>query len=120
MSSTVVSSARRGASCGLTDDDRAVLEAADRFARKELAPLSRRMDDDEWWPPEAFAKIGAAGFMGATVPPEYGGAGMDLFASGLVLQAFSRWNPAIAFSYVAHDKRPRTAACGNASSPVRY
>ena len=87
----------------LNADDEAVLEAADKFARTELAPLSRRMDDEEWWPPEAFARIGAAGFMGATVPPDYGGAGMDLFASGLVCQAFARWNPAMALSWAAHD-----------------
>jgi isovaleryl-CoA dehydrogenase len=119
MSSTVVSSARRGASCGLTDDDRAVLEAADRFARKELAPLSRRMDDEEWWPPEAFAQIGAAGFMGATVPPEYGGAGMDLFSSGLVCQAFARWNPAMALSWAAHDNLCVNNIFRNASEAQR-
>lgn len=93
----------RSQSFGLTPDDRAVLEAADKFARKEFPPLSRRMDDEEWWPPEIFPKIGAAGFMGATVPPGYGGAGMDLFSSGLICQAFARWNPAIALSWAAHD-----------------
>jgi len=96
-------SSSRTQSFGLTNDDRAVLEAADKFARKEFQALSRRMDDEEWWPPEIFAKIGAAGFMGATVSPEYGGAGMDLFSSGLICQAFARWNPAIALSWAAHD-----------------
>ncbi|MDO9402007.1 MAG: acyl-CoA dehydrogenase family protein [Polaromonas sp.] len=90
-------------SFALSADDRAVLEAADKFARKEFTPLSRRMDDEEWWPPEIFKKIGAAGFMGATVPAEHGGAGMDLFSSGLICQAFARWNPAIALSWAAHD-----------------
>ena len=88
---------------GLNDDDRAVLDAADRFARQELAPLARRMDDEEWWPEDVFARIGGAGFMGVTVPGEFGGAGMDLFASGLVGQAFARWNPAVALSWIAHD-----------------
>ena len=32
-----------------------------------------------------------------------GGVGIDLFTSGLVLQAFSRWNHALALSWVAHD-----------------
>ena len=96
-------SSSRTQSFGLTNDDRAVLEAADKFARKEFQALSRRMDDEEWWPPEIFAKIGMAGFMGATVSPEYGGAGMDLFSSGLICQAFARWNPAIALSWAAHD-----------------
>ena len=95
--------ASRAQSFGLTDDDRAVLDAADRFARQELAPLARRMDDKEWWPEDVFARVGAAGFMGVTVPQAYGGAGMDLFASGLVGQAFARWNPAVALSWIAHD-----------------
>jgi isovaleryl-CoA dehydrogenase len=93
----------RSSQFALHADDQAVLDAADKFARTVLAPLSGRMDNDEWWPPEAFAQIGAAGFMGATVPTEYGGAGMDLFSSGLVCQAFARWNPALALSWAAHD-----------------
>jgi isovaleryl-CoA dehydrogenase len=40
------------------------------------------MDDEEWWPPEAFARIGATGYFGITAPPSLGGAGMDLFTSG--------------------------------------
>ena len=59
----------------LSADDRAVLDAADKFASKEFVPLARRMDDEEWWPPDIFQRIGAAGFMGVTVPAEHGGAG---------------------------------------------
>jgi isovaleryl-CoA dehydrogenase len=61
------------------------------------------MDDEEWWPPEAFAKIGANGYFGITAPEALGGAGLDLFTSGLVLQAFARWNHALALSWVAHE-----------------
>ncbi len=88
---------------GLDEDQQAVLDHADRFAREQLHPLSRRMDDEEWWPPEAFARIGENGFFGVTVPQSQGGAGMDLFASGLVAQAFARWNHALALSWVAHE-----------------
>ncbi|HXT09197.1 MAG TPA: acyl-CoA dehydrogenase family protein [Roseiarcus sp.] len=87
----------------LNADQELILEQADRFARHELYPLSPRMDAEEWWPQEAFAKIGAQGFFGATVPQDYGGAGLDLIAAGLVTQAFSRWNHALALSCVAHD-----------------
>ena len=87
----------------LDADQELILEQADRFARRELYPLSPRMDAEEWWPQEAFAKIGAQGFFGATVPQDYGGAGLDLIAAGLVTQAFSRWNHAMALSCVAHD-----------------
>ena len=88
---------------GLSDDERQILDAADRFAQRELHPLSRRMDDEEWWPAEAFRRIGETGYFGVPVPETYGGAGMDLFASGLVLQAFARWNAALALSWVAHE-----------------
>ena len=88
---------------GLSDDEMQVLDQADRFARAELYPLSRRMDDEEWWPPEAFPKIGANGYFGIPLPQEYGGAGMDMFTSGLVTQAFARWNHALALSWVAHE-----------------
>jgi isovaleryl-CoA dehydrogenase len=88
---------------GLSDDERQILDAADRFAQRELYPLSRRMDDEEWWPADAFRRIGATGYFGIPVPEAYGGAGLDLFASGLVLQAFARWNAALALSWVAHE-----------------
>lgn len=88
---------------GLDDEQQAVLDHADRFGRNELHALSERMDRDEWWPDEGFRKIGESGFFGATISPEYGGAGMDLLSAGLVLQGFARWNHALALSYVAHD-----------------
>ncbi|MFT3821803.1 MAG: acyl-CoA dehydrogenase family protein [Rubrivivax sp.] len=88
---------------GLSADEQQILDQADRFAQRELYPLAARMDNEEWWPPEAFARIGATGYFGIPVPEAYGGAGMDLFASGLVLQAFARWNHGLALSWVAHE-----------------
>ena len=88
---------------GLSNDEADILHQVNRFAEKELYPLAQRMDDEEWWPDEAFPKIGENGFMGVTAPPEFGGAGMDIMTSGLVLQAMSRWNYALALSWVAHE-----------------
>ena len=87
----------------LTEDQRETLDVADNYARNELYPLAPRMDNDEWWPAEAFPSLGKNGYLGVTVPQQYGGGGADLFTSGLVLQAFSRWNHALALSWVAHD-----------------
>lgn len=93
----------QGGSFDLDATQREILDQADRFARNELYPLSERMDAEEWWPEDAFPKIGENGFFGVTVPEEYGGAGMDLFTAGLLLQAFGRWNHALALSWVAHE-----------------
>lgn len=88
---------------GLSPDEQQILDQADHFARRELYPLAPRMDAEEWWPAEAFPQIGATGYFGVPIPEHYGGAGLDLFASGLVLQAFARWNHALALSWVAHE-----------------
>lgn len=87
----------------LDSDQRATLDLADDFARNELFGLAPKMDNEEHWPAEAFRKIGENGFLGVSIPQEYGGAGMDLVSAGLVAQAFARWNHAMALSVVAHD-----------------
>jgi isovaleryl-CoA dehydrogenase len=87
----------------LTSEEQQILDETDRFARRELYPLAPRMDRDEWWPNDLFPRLGTAGYLGIAVPEEYGGVGSTLVTSGLVLQAISRWNHAVAISWVAHD-----------------
>jgi isovaleryl-CoA dehydrogenase len=88
---------------GLTGDQREILDQVDRFARRELHGLQQRMDDEEWWPEHVFGLFGEHGYLGVTAPVELGGAGLDFFTSGLVVQAVARWNPAIALSVLAHE-----------------
>ncbi|HEY9547269.1 MAG TPA: acyl-CoA dehydrogenase family protein [Solimonas sp.] len=100
---------------GLSNDEFEILGNADRFAQAELYPLAQRMDDEEWWPTEIFPKIGATGYFGVTAPEAYGGAGLDVFTSGLILQAFSRWNHALALAWVAHENLCMNNILANAS-----
>jgi isovaleryl-CoA dehydrogenase len=88
---------------GLTPEQEATLALADQFGRAELLPLAGRMDDEEWWPPEVFPKLGQAGLLGVTIPISEGGPGLDVFGSALVLQGLSRWNQAVALSWLAHE-----------------
>jgi isovaleryl-CoA dehydrogenase len=87
----------------LSAEQAATLDLADRFGRAELAPLAKRMDDDEWWPEDLWPRLGKAGLLGVTIPEAEGGPGLDVFSSALILQAFSRWNPAVALSWLAHE-----------------
>jgi isovaleryl-CoA dehydrogenase len=87
----------------LSAEQREVLDAADQYAREQLHPLAPRMDNEEWWPAEAFQRLGREGYLGITIPQTYGGAGLDIMSTGLVAQAFSRWNHAFGLSWVAHD-----------------
>ncbi len=88
---------------GLSDEEAEILYQADRFAKAELYPVAQRMDDEEWWPTEVFPKIGETGYFGITAPEEYGGSNMDIMTSGLILQAFSRWNHSMGLAWVAHE-----------------
>jgi isovaleryl-CoA dehydrogenase len=103
----------------LSEDQAAILDQADRFARGELYGLSERMDNEEWWPEDAFAKIGDAGFFGVTVPEEYGGVGLDMLSAGVVLQGFARWNHAMALAWVAHDNLCLNNIYRNGNEPQR-
>ncbi|MDA0972858.1 MAG: acyl-CoA dehydrogenase family protein [Bacteroidetes bacterium] len=87
----------------LNEEQQAILDAADQFGRDVLYPLAEKMDNEEWWPEEAFKKMAEFGMLGTTVDPKYGGAGLDYLSSGLIAQAFGRWNHAMALSWVAHD-----------------
>lgn len=104
---------------GLSPEQETILEQADRFARNELYPLAARMDEEEWWPADIFPRIGETGLFGVTAPEEYGGSGLDLMASGLVLQAFARWNHALALSWVAHENLCLHNILRNASDELK-
>ena len=87
----------------LSTEQEQILREADKIGREELLPLAERMDQDEWWPKEIMPKLGGLGFLGVTIPEKYGGAGLDYLESGLILQAFSRYNHAFGLSWIAHD-----------------
>ena len=87
----------------LSEEQRAIFEEANRFAKQELYPLAKKMDSEEWWPEDVFNRIGDAGYFGLTVPEKYGGQGLDLFTSGIVAQVFGRWNYALSLSWIAHE-----------------
>lgn len=107
------------ASFELTPDQREILDTADRYAREQIYPLAARMDDEEWWPDAEFRALGQAGYLGVTAPAEFGGAELDVFGSGLVLQAFSRWNPALGLAWVAHDNLCMNNILRNGNDDIR-
>lgn len=87
----------------LTQDQRAIHDAAFRYAKDRLHPLLKRMDDEDWYPDHLIPMLGADGYCGLTAPPEHGGAGMDLMGAGLVAEAFGYWNTNAAFIWGPHE-----------------
>lgn len=103
----------------LTPDQREILDLASRFSQDELLPLQPRMDDEEWWPPQAMPKLAEMGFLGVTVPESLGGSGSDFFTSGLITQGLARYNPSVALSYVAHENLCLNNIARNAGDAVK-
>ncbi len=87
----------------LSDDEQALREAARHFARKEIAPIADRMDREDYFPLDVFRRLGDAGFLGVTVPTEYGGLGLSYLCHALILEEIARVSPALALSVGAHS-----------------
>ena len=104
---------------GLSPDQLEIQATVDDYAREVFHPLQQRMDDEEWWPPQVFPELGKQGFLGVNVPTELGGAGADFVSECLVIQAISRWNPAIGLSYAAHENLCVDNIVANASPQLR-
>ncbi|MEM7252844.1 MAG: acyl-CoA dehydrogenase family protein [Pseudomonadota bacterium] len=89
-------------SFALSDEPRAMRDQARRFFMDELHPLERKMDEEAWWPDDMFARLGAMGYLGMTIPVEHGGSGLDYLTAGLILEAMAEANPSVAWSAIAH------------------
>jgi butyryl-CoA dehydrogenase len=74
----------------LTDEQRLVYETARDFTDKEIIPRARDNDRNEYFDTEIVAKMAAQGYLGAIVPQEYGGAGLDYLTYGLIVEQVGR------------------------------
>ncbi|HHV48956.1 MAG TPA: acyl-CoA dehydrogenase [Rhodocyclaceae bacterium] len=68
----------------LSAEERQVRNAAREFAQKELAPRTRAAFREETTDPAIYRLLGEMGLLGATLPPQYGGAGLNYVSYGLI------------------------------------
>ena len=66
-----------------------------KFARHEIAPLVREMDESQIMNAGLVRKLFDQGFMGIEVPEDYGGVGSSFFSSILVIEEISAVDPAV-------------------------
>ncbi|MBB4099677.1 acyl-CoA dehydrogenase [Sphingomonas kyeonggiensis] len=79
-----------GLDAQLTDEERMVRDAARDYAQGELLPRVTRAYLDEHFDREIMSEMGALGLLGATIPEEYGGAGLGYVSYGLVAREVER------------------------------
>ncbi len=74
----------------LTDEQRLIRETARSFTDNEIVERARENDRNEHFDLELVGKIAAQGYLGAIVPQEYGGAGLDYLSYGLIVEEVGR------------------------------
>jgi butyryl-CoA dehydrogenase len=79
----------------LTDEQRLIKETAREFTDKELIERTRENARNHHFDLELVRKIADQGYLGAIVPPEYGGAGLDYLSYGLIVEEIGRGDSAI-------------------------
>ncbi|HOJ90933.1 MAG TPA: acyl-CoA dehydrogenase [Saprospiraceae bacterium] len=74
----------------LSEENKAVRDAAREFAQQELLPGVIERDTTMKFPTEQVKRMGEMGFLGMMVSPEYGGGGMDTISYALAMEEISK------------------------------
>jgi glutaryl-CoA dehydrogenase len=74
----------------LTDEERLVRDTAEAYAQEKLQPRVTSAYLEERFDREIMDEMGALGLLGATIPNEFGGAGLGYVSYGLIARAVER------------------------------
>src|SRR2546429_10002134 len=74
----------------LSDEQRLIKNTAREFTDREIVERSRENARNHHFDLEIVKKIADQGHLGAIVPQEYGGAGLDYVSYGLIVEAIGR------------------------------
>jgi glutaryl-CoA dehydrogenase len=74
----------------LSDEERIVRDTAEGYAQEKLQPRVTEAFLEERFDREIMSEMGELGLLGATIPHEYGGAGLNYVSYGLVAREVER------------------------------
>ena len=87
----------------LTDDQERIRQVAREFADAELGNAIAPYEERHEFPHSVVRKLGPLGFLGALVPEEYGGAGLDYVGYALSVEELSRGDASVGITMWAHN-----------------
>ena len=79
----------------LTDEQKLVRETARSFTDKEIIPAAKENARNAHFDTDLVKKIADQGYLGAIVPRDYGGAGLDYITYGLIVEEIGRGDSAM-------------------------
>ncbi len=106
----------------LTPEQQEVRALARDFAEREVAPMSHHFDEIQEFPHEIMAKLAGTGLLGALVPEEYGGAGLDYVSYALAVEELNRMDASVGITMWAHNSlcTNHIALFGSAAQKAAY
>jgi len=87
----------------LSDDQRAIWDAAHSFAQSELAPHSARWDEERHFPVDVLRQAAELGFAGIYVRDDVGGSGLGRLDASLIFEALSYGDVSVAAFISIHN-----------------
>jgi acyl-CoA dehydrogenase len=70
----------------ITEEQKALIETARRFARERIIPVAKECDRDSRFPRDVFDDAWKIGLVNPTLPSEYGGAGLSDIDSSFITE----------------------------------
>lgn len=74
----------------LSETQKDLVKAVRKFAQKEIKPLASKWDEEEAYPWPNHHKLGELGYLGISVPEEYGGGGGCIMDAMLVIEELAK------------------------------
>ena len=87
----------------LTDDQRAIQEMAQAFARDELAPHSAKWDEERHFPVDVMRAAAGLGFAGIYVQDDAGGSALSRLDASIIFEALSYGDVPVAAYLTIHN-----------------
>jgi alkylation response protein AidB-like acyl-CoA dehydrogenase len=106
----------------LGEDEILFRDTVREFAQGEVAPLVRRMDEEQQMDSALVGKLFALGLMGIEIPEEFGGSAGSFFDSVLAVEMLSAVDPAVGLVVDVHNTLVASALLrwGTAEQKKRY
>ena len=86
----------------LTEEHLMIRDSAREFAERSLRPNAARLDAAEEFPVDAMKEAAEHGFLGLTVPEEYGGAGLGNLHASILLEEINAADPSVGVTISVH------------------